>query len=179
MPVSVLGSSAWAEEDNEMIYRREDVATVRTLWLPAVRKILDVCKPFTNYGVGFLAEEHITAATPLPVKKIKWLDNAEPTVEPLQAAQRVSVMSVGIDLVDGELWGILTLAAPLERLDALLVAFDEGKQLVFYNEIGKPARHRYVSVVVSGVTRLLAMPGAVPHIGFVFDPEDVVSKVAK
>jgi len=161
------------------MYRVEDIATARKLWIPVVKVIMEVCRPFSNYGTGFIDAGSATVEDPLPIGDIRWLDAPEREAEPLLVPKRATVLSVGFDVADGELWGILKLAAPPAHLDRLLEVFDEGKLLVFHNSVdvdGKKRIPKYVSLVIAGIVGMHSVPGSMPHVSFTFDPEDVVVK---
>jgi len=157
-----------------MIYRREDIKVVRATWMPAIRALLETCRQFSNFGAGYMDANAGSEAKPIPPEAVTWIDEANFDAEPLGTVNRTSVMSVQFDVVDGEIWGILHLAAPLEHIDRFLEAFDEDKLLVFHNETGKERVPMWASLPVSGIAGMSAMPGVPPHVKLVFDPEDIV-----
>ena len=161
-----------------MIYRREDLEVVRTSWLPALKHILSVSKPFTNYGVGLLDPSVCTEADPVPEDSIKWLVECVVDAEPLDLVDNIVVMSVGMEVVDAELWGVIGLAAPIDLIDKLVKGLDGGNLLVFLGTVGKTDKRKYVTAAIDAAVGLKGTPGAPTRIGFVFDPECVETKEA-
>lgn len=159
-----------------MIYSQEDLKAIRTMWLPAIRSILEVSRPFTNYGVGLLDPVVCTEADPVPVDHVEWLVEHSEFSEPMGAVDRISVVSISCENIGGELWGVVKLSAPLAMIDKLVAGFDAGNLLVLLGNVGKKGKKRYVTVAIDAVTGVFVAPGTPIHIGFMFDPDCIETK---